>query len=198
MILLRRSAAVFAVLLVGLMLGGCLYDAPLSEFPSTNIDTRLLGIFEYNEPVKKTADGVEVISTRVHRVAVVRQDVNRYTILYRNVTDAPKKILRFTGWISRVDTKYYLTIRDDTDGAPTFGKFGFVRYQWTWPSSIIISAPSISPEEATSPFKLRQAVRAKLKQDALFPFEPILWERVERTWWDVKSDDPTINIPVDF
>ncbi len=180
------------------LLSGCLFEHPLTPYPSTNLDTRLLGVFQYNEAVRTQVDGEEVTSRRVHRIAVVRQDVSRYTILYKNVTDAPKKIHRFTGWISRVDTNYYLTFRDDDASSETFGKFSFVRYTWTWPSSIVFAAPAIEPGSVTSSFGLRQTVRAMLKEDTLFPFEPTSWERTARVWWDINSDDPTANIPAEF
>ena len=180
------------------LLSGCLFEHPLTPYSSTNLDTRLLGVFQYNETVRTQVDGAEVVSRRVHRVAVVRQDASRYTILYKNVTDAPKKILRFTGWISRVDTNYYLTFRDDDESSKTFGKFGFVRFAWTWPSSIVLTTPAIEPGSVASSFALRQTVRAMLKEDTLFPFEPTLWERIARVWWDIDSDDPTANIPAEF
>ncbi len=184
-----------AAVVTAIMLSGCLYEFPLTPFPSTNIDTRLLGVFEYNEPVIVIADGIETTSVRTHRVAIVRQDVSRYTILYKNVTDAPAKVLQFTGWISRVDENYYLSFRDDDPASPTFGKFGFVDYAWTWPSSMVISAPGVDPATFTSSYGLRGVVRQMLRQEALFPFQPTLWERIARVWWDIDSDDPTANIP---
>lgn len=197
-----RSGSIFtrlaALLVVSILLSGCLYEHPVTPFPSTNLDTRLLGVFQHNESVKTEVDGVTVQSTRTHRVAIVRKDVNRYIILYKNVTDAPDKVLRFTGWISRVDTNYYLTFQDDDPKSKTFGKFGFVRYDWTWPSSMVIFAPSIDPEAVTTSFALRQLIRKSLKEETLFPFEPTLWERIARVWWDIKSDDPTANIPDAF
>jgi len=194
----RVSTRVAVLMAAVLLLSGCLFEHPLTPYPSTNLDTRLLGIFQYNETVRAQVDGAEVVSQRVHRVAVVRQDDSKYTILYKNVTDAPGKILRFTGWISRVDTNYYLTFRDDDDSSKTFGKFGFVRYDWTWPSSIVISTPAIEPESVVSPFALRQMVRGMLKEGTLFPFESTLWEQIARVWWDINSDDPTANIPAEF
>jgi len=190
-----RTAALFVL---AALLSGCLYEHPVTPLPSTNLDTRLLGVFQHDETVKTKVDGVEVQSIRVHRVAIVRQDVNRYTILYKNVTDAPKKVLRFTGWISRVDTDYYLTFRDDDKDSKTFGKFGFVRYKWTWPSDMVISAPSVDPEAVTSSFAFRELIRKSRKEGTLFPFEPTFWNRIARVWWDIKSDDPTANIPEAF
>jgi len=187
-----------ALAVAATLLSGCLYEHPVTPYPSTNIDTRLLGVFQHNEAVKKIVDNVEVQSIREHRVAIVRQDVNRYTILYKNVTDSPKTVLRFTGWISRVDTEYYLSFRDDDEKSKTFGKFGFVRFKWTWPSDMVISAPSVDPASITSSFALRQLIRKSLKDDTLFPFEPTLWTRIARIWWDIKSDDPTANIPESF
>lgn len=194
----RISIRVAALLTAVLLLSGCLYEFPLTPYPSTNIDTRLLGVFQYNETVRAVVNEVEVQTIREHKVAIVRQDVSRYTILYKNVTDAPNKVLRFTGWISRVDTNYYLTFRDDDPDSKTFGKFGFVRYDWTWPSSMVITAPSIDPAAVTSSFALRKLVRRSLKDESLFPFESTLWERTARVWWDLKSDDPTANIPKEF
>lgn len=190
---LTRLAATLAVL----ALAGCLYDFPISG-PSTNIDTRLLGVFEYRQPVTLVVDGEEIPVEHIHRMAVVRQDVDRYTILYKNVATAPDTVLRFTGWISRLGEQYYVTFRDDTPGSATFGKYGFVNYQWAWPHAVILEAPGLDPEAITSSFRLRQIARSMLRNESLFPFQPTRWDRIARVWWDMNSDDPTANIPEDF
>lgn len=197
-----RSSSAYLLLAALLVCGlsGCLFEAPLTRHPSTNIDTRFLGVFEFNEKApRREAASSEETGPKVHRVAIVRRSEGTYWIYYRNYSEKPVKTWRFIGWISRVDKAYYLTLQDDTEGSPTRGRYGFLKCDWKWPSTFVVYTPDMPGfENEKSSFKMRQAVRVKLKDNTLFPYEPTTWERIARTWWDRKATDPMSEIPKEF
>ncbi|MGH8048149.1 MAG: hypothetical protein ACREKL_12975 [Chthoniobacterales bacterium] len=203
----RSPLALLLLVLLPLGLGGCLFDNPLTGWSSTNIDTRLLGVFEFKEadpnapknppppdPTKPVVD-----TSIIHRVAVLPLDANRYVIYYRDFSKKPKQVWKFTGWISRVDARYYLTVRDDTEGSKTFGKYGFFRFDWEFPGNFLLYAPEMKDVDATaSSYHLRTAVRKKLKEGTLFPFEATWWRKIARVWWDPTGAEAGASIPPEF
>jgi len=204
MTLFRRPLAYLLLALLPLGLGGCLFDNPLTGWSSTNIDTRLLGVFEFKEGVKKdkrapkkTGDDDE--DSIIHRVAVLPQDANRYVIYYRDFSKKPAKVWKFVGWISRVDERYYLTFRDETEGSETYGKYGFVGFSWVFPGNIQMYSPDMKDvDPASSPYRLRVALRKKLKAGTLFPYEPTWWKKIARAWWDPLLKTGQTEIPPEF
>jgi hypothetical protein len=199
MIRIRSLLALFLLALLPLGLGGCLFENPLTEWSSTNIDTRLLGVFEFKEANKDRKRDDDADRSTIHRVAVLPQDANRYTIYYRDFSKKPAKVWKFTGWISRVDTFYYLTVRDETDGSLTFGKYGFFRFDWEFPGNFLVFTPDMKDvDAASSPYKLREAVRKKLKAGELFPYEPTWWRKIARAWWNPLLKTGQTEIPPEF
>jgi hypothetical protein len=200
----RPALAAVLAALASLLLVGCLDDTPITATASTNIDTRLLGVFEYQERVKRAetdpalADG-EKPPMIIHRAAILPRDADTYWIYYRNFSQSPAKVLRFIGWISRVDGDHYLSFQDDTAGSRTLGKFSFVKFAWTFPGNFTISAPNMQGVEAgATPFDRRAIVRARLEEGTLFPYEATPWDKIARVYWDRKAENPTIEIPKEF
>ncbi len=199
-----RPALAFALLIAAaLALTGCLYDTPITAAASTNIDTRLLGVFEYQERVKRSE--VEVAADEeekpkiIHRVAILPRDEDTYWIYYRNFSVSPAKVLRFIGWISRVDGDHYLSLQDDTADSKTLGKFAFAKFVWSFPGNFTISAPNMQGvENATTPREMRDALRARLADDTLFPYEATPWDKIARVYWDREAESPTAEIPKEF
>ncbi len=183
-------------------LGGCLTDSPLTQDASTNIDTRLLGVFEHDgssgDSRRARGEAEDSDKKELLRVAVLPRNENEYLIYYRDESKKPIETLQFVGWISRVDQKYYLTLEDVTEGSSTLGKFSFMKFTWRWPGNIILHAPDQAGLEGATSFQLRQAVREKLKDGTLFPYEGTYWTRIARVWWDPKAENPATTIPKEF
>ena len=203
---LRTPLALLLLALLCLGLGGCLFDHPLTGFSSTNIDTRLLGVFEFkqadpnapkNPPPPDPTKPVEDHSI-IHRVAVLPLGANEYIIYYRDFSKKPAKVWRFIGWISRVDSRYYLSFQDDTEGSKTFGKYGFFSFEWEYPGDILLYAPDLKGKEAASSYQLRVAVRKGLKAGNLFPYEATYWKKIARAWWDPAGAREGTSIPPEF
>lgn len=197
----RNPLALLSLILLCLGMGGCLFDHPLTGVSSTNLDTRLLGVFEFQENKaasdKKPDDAAK--KTITHRAAVLPLDNSRYVIYYRDFSKKPAKVLKYIGWISRVDSTYYLTYRDENEGSATYGKYGFFLFLWEYPGDIRILTPDMQGiDPAISSFKLRNEVRKRLKAGTLFPYESTLWNKIARIWWDPKGAASGTSIPPEF
>jgi hypothetical protein len=196
--LFRSALAPIFLALLPLGLGGCLFENPLTGWSSTDIDSRLLGVFEFKQGVRNERDRGDGESI-IHRVAVLPQDANRYTIYYRDFSKKPAKTWKFIGWISRVDSRYYLTFRDETEGSETFGKYGFVGFSWEFPGNFLVFTPDMKDAAtAASPYRLRATLRQKLKAGALFPYEPTWWRKIARVWWNPLLKTGQTEIPPEF
>lgn len=196
----RLIAAAFLAVVI-LPLAGCLYDSPLTAQASTNLDTRLLGVFEYKQSptAPDDATGDDRPKFIIHRVALIPRTEDTYWIFYRNFGETPAKTLRFIGWISRVDQKYYLSIQDDTAGSATFGKFSFVKFDWSFPGNFTVSSPNMQDlENVATPFEMRKGLRARLAEGTLFPYEATPWDKIARIYWDRKAENPEATIPKEF
>lgn len=199
-----RNLLVLLVAVLGL--SGCLYEKPLSSTPSTNIDTRLLGVFEFSEKVRKRDAADEDASgedaeekENVQRVAILPHGESRYIIYYRDYSKSPVQTLTFIGWITRVDNDYYLSYRDDTPGSETFGRYGFLKFEWKWPGSFMVYMPdSDAFAGVPTSYAMRQMLRTKRKDGTLFPYQGTFWERIARVWWDQGNPDPLTTVPKEF
>lgn len=194
------SRALVSLLLAAALplgLGGCLFNQPLtapSNVTSPNIDARLLGVFEFEQAGKKPAD-----PKIIHRAAVLPAGVNRYVIYYRDFSKKPAKVLKFSGWLSRVDGATYLSLEDATPGSPTFGQHSFARFEWEFPGNFLLYAPNVpDAASAPNPYRVRRALRAQLKAGTAFPFAATYWRKIARVWWDPKAADTQATIPPEF
>ncbi len=201
----RTPLALALLALLSLSLGGCLFDHPLTGISSTNIDTRLLGVFEFKDAAKvdpkkpaDTTSSPEIDDSIISRVAVLPLAPNRYVIYYRDFGKKPAKVDKFIGWISRVDSNYYLAFRDDTEGSNTFGQYGFFRFEWEFPGNILLYAPDLKDLEHASSYQLRAAVRKQLKAGTLFPYAATYWKKIARVWWDPAGAESGTSIPKEF
>ncbi len=198
----RTPLALALMIVLPLCLGGCLFDHPLTGLSSTNIDTRLLGVFEFKEAdknklAKKPVDPADDHSI-IHRVAVLPLGANRYVIYYRDFSKKPAKVDKYIGWISRVGSSYYLTFQDDTEGSSTFGKYGFFGFEWEFPGNISLYAPDLNGLESASSYRLRAEVRKKRKTGTLFPYEATYWKKIARVWQDPIGAEAGTSIPKEF
>jgi hypothetical protein len=204
----QRLLALIFLALLPIGLGGCLFDEPLTSptaLTSPNIDTRFLGVFEFRSaPKPKRGDPAPKPEAKpgdndeIQRVAVLPLGPNKYVIYHRDFSKKSSKTTKFIGWISRVDSSYYLSFQDVTDGSPTFGKYGFFRYDWEFPGNFLLYAPDMSGSEHENSFGMRRALRAKLKAGTAFPFAATYWKKIARVWWDPAGAEAGTTIPPEF
>jgi len=203
--LLRNTLALLLLAALPLGLGGCLFDHPLTEASSTNLDTRLLGVFEFREGTKNKKEANAAAKKQdakpddsdveIHRLAVLPLSDSRYVIYYRDFSKKPAQTLKFIGWISRVDSSYYLTFRDETPGSQTFGKYGFFKFEWEFPGNFLLYAPDMKGLETASSYQMRVGVRKRLKAGVLFPYEATYWQKIARVWGKPKDFNLRVGEP---
>ncbi len=211
----RHPLALLLLALFTLGLGGCLFDQPLTSptaLTAPNIDSRLLGVFEFRDGSQekskpKTSGDPDASPTpsptpdnvNVQRVAVMPLGPNHVVIYYRDFSKKPAQTLKFTGWLSRVDSSNYLSFRDDTEGSATFGKYGFFKFEWEFPGNILLYAPDMKDSEnAPSSYALRRILRTKLKAGTAFPYEATYWKKIARIWWNPAGAAEGTTIPPEF
>ncbi len=131
-------------------------------------------------------------------MAVLPLSANQYVIYYRDFSKKPAKVDKFIGWISRVDSRYYISFQDVTEGSETFGKYGFFGFEWEFPGNIMLYAPDLKDLDHASSFRLRAAVRKGVKAGTLFPYASTYWKKIARVWRDPKGAESGTSIPKEF
>ncbi len=213
----RPLLAPLLLVLLPLALGGCLFDHPLTSptgLTSPNLDSRFAGVFEFREikekPGAKPGENAKPNDAKpgadakpedvtIHRLAVLPLGANHYVVYYRNFGKKPARTMKFLGWVSRVDTKYYFSFQDETDGEPSKGRYGFFRFVWRFPGDFTLYAPDAKEfESATSSYQMRKILRAKLKAETAFPYEGTAWKKIARVWWDPAGAGSGATIPPEF
>lgn len=213
----RHPLALLLLALLPLGLGGCLFDHPLTSpanVTSPNLDSRFCGVFEFRDPKDKSKKpdasdkskkkGKDAVPDNpddyyIHRLAVLPVSANHYVIYYRDFSKKPAKTLKFNGWISRVDNDYYFSFQDETEGAPSFGKYGFFKFVWEFPGDFQLFTPNAKEfEGATSSYQMRRILRAKIREGTAFPYESTEWKKIARVWWNPLAKPATPEIPPEF
>lgn len=173
--MINRASAV-AVLFLALLLGGCFYDQPLTSFPSKDLNTWLLGVWEQREA-----------SGKVSRVTVTPLTGGKYTVYYQVVGKNKKdtKNWLFEGWISRVGSASFLTLRcEQSDGEIPVGSYAFVHYQVAQQNLVYIRPVQLEALSSASSYELRTEVRRRLKDQSLLSAPGSAWIRVSEVYWD--------------
>ncbi len=173
---MRTRLRALALLLYSALLAGCYFDQPLTDRPSDDINTWLLGVWEHKDEKGK-----------IYRAAVLPLTGDRYTIWYRTIgkTKRDSKEWQFEAWISRVGRSSFLCMKClKSGGQVPEGGFVFAHYQVIDQNNVIMRPLQLdSPTETTS-FKLREEVRVKLKERTLLPLTGSTWTRISEVFWD--------------
>lgn len=179
MIWMRLPA--LALLLISVLLTGCHFDNPLSG-PSKDVNTWLLGVWEYKDlKAKKT-----------YRAQVTPISDERYAVVLRELGKTPKetaKLWMFEGWISRVGGARFLNLHCKQSASKDIpvGSNVFVHYQVVDQSDVVIRPLQLDSAPDATSFQLRQEVRTKQKQGTLLPQIGTEWFRVSEVYWNKEN-----------
>lgn len=177
---MRKSFCALALVVFASLLAGC-FEHPLTERPSKDINTWLLGVWEYKDA--KT--------DRTYRAAFLPLTGDRYTVWVRELGKRPKdtKEWQFEAWISRVGNSQFLTFKClKSDGKIPEGSYVFAHYTVFAQNDVAVRTLQLdSPPEATS-YQLRQEVREKLKTKTLYPEAAAIWTRISEVYWQKEGD----------
>lgn len=179
MIWMRLPA--LALLLLSVLLTGCHFDNPLSG-PSKDVNTWLLGVWEYKDlKAKKT-----------YRAQVTPITGDRYAVVLRELGKTPKETRKewmFEGWIARVGGARLLNLHcKQSAGEIPVGSYVFLHYQVVDQLDVIMRPLQLDSAPDATSFQLRQEVRSKLKQGTLLPQIGTEWLRVSEVYWN--KEDP--------
>lgn len=176
---MRMRLRAFALLLFSALLAGCYFDHPLTDGPSEDTNTWLLGVWEHKDDKGK-----------LYRAAVIPLTGDRFTIWFRAIGKKPQdtKEWQFEAWISRVGRSNFLSMKcKQSAGEVPEEAFIFAHYQLIDQNNLILRTPQLDSTPDTSSFKLRAEVRARLKDKSLYPEKGLTWTRISEVFWDLGS-----------
>jgi hypothetical protein len=175
----------FALLVPALVLaqqaGAGGFEKPLTSFPSKDINTWLLGVWEH-----KNEQGV------TYRATVTPKTGDRFWVDVRQLGKTPAQTTsaQFEAWISRVGSTSFLTMRCLDGGGPVPpGEHAFVQYTLLYQDAVRVRIPQVDAAPGASSFQLRREIRRKLRDQTLFMEPGTDWERVSEVYW-ATGDEP--------
>jgi len=177
---MRTRFRAFALLLFSALLAGCYFDQPLTSGPSDDINTWLLGVWEYKDEKGK-----------VYRAGVLPLTGDRYTVWFRSLGKSPKetKEWQFEAWTSRVGNSSFLSMKClKSAGEVPVGGFVFAHYQVIDQQHVIMRPLQLDSAPDTTSYLLRSEVRVKLKEKTLLPESGAMWTRISEVHWPREGD----------
>lgn len=167
------------LLLFTLALSGCFFDQPLTDRPSKDINTWLLGVWQTQDDKGKT-----------HQATILPLTGSRYTVRYEILGTSKKDTKQwfFEAWISRVGSATFLNLQcQESAGQVPTGANVFLHYTVVAQNTIVTRKLQLdSPQSATS-MELRKEIRQKLKDKTLFPPDVQVWRRTSEVYWSSDS-----------
>ena len=156
-------------------LAGCYFDRPLTERPSKDLNSWLLGVWEHKDQ-----------KGRKFRARVVPWTGDRYAIALRGPGKSSKvRETEFEGWISRVGPASFLTLKCVSDGGVVpNGGFVFVHYQVIDQNTVFTRPLELDSPSDTPSIELRKEVRHKFKEGTLLPHAAAAWKRISEVYWE--------------
>lgn len=175
-----RSLRALALLLFTVLLAGCYFDHPLTGSPSKDLNSWLLGVWEYKDDKGK-----------VYHVQMAPLTASRYAVTFRALGKTPRdtKLWTFEGWTSRVGNSLFLSLKClSTSGDIPEGAYTFVHYQVIGQNEVIIRPLQLDMPPDSSSYQLRVQIRRQLKEKSLLPVQGAAWKRISEVYWQ-KEDE---------
>lgn len=179
---MRRPFGALALLLITVLLTGCFFDHPLTDRPSKDINTWLLGAWEH-----KTAKG------ELYKATVLPLTGGRYTVWLHvpgKKAGSKRRTYLFEAWISEVGRNAFLTMqcKDSADDQIPVGSYTFLHYQVLDQNHVRYRLIGLDSPADTKSYDLRAEVRQRLKDGTLFPNPGTDWTRTSEVYWNTTSD----------
>ena len=191
---MKFFARLFPAAFLVLALAGCYFDHPLTDRPSKDMNTWILGVWE-----SKDTKG------RVARVKVAPMSSDHYSIQLAVAGKNPQETKRyeFQAWPSKVGDTLFLTLRSVTSpGDIPAGSHVFAQIQLLDQNEVRVHGLTLDSPPSASSYELRKEVRSKLKERSLYEGAPsVVWARVEEVVWSSDGSDPSfkpIRNPMNF
>ncbi|MEI8310440.1 MAG: hypothetical protein WCH98_06775 [Verrucomicrobiota bacterium] len=180
---MKIFARLFPAVFFVLALAGCYFDHPLTDRPSKDMNTWILGGWESKD------DKGRIVLARVAPMNADHYSV-RLAVAGKNSQDI--KRYEFQAWPSRVGDTLFLTLRCVTSpGDIPLGSHVFAQVQLLDQNEVRVHGLKLDSSPSASSFELRKEVRAKLKDRSLYEGAPsVVWARVEEVAWTADGADP--------
>ena len=180
---MKFFARLLPALFIVLTLAGCYFDHPLTDRPSKDMNTWLLGVWE-----SKDEKG------RVSRVRVTPENADHYSVQLAVTGKNPQDIKRygFLAWPSRVGDTLFLNLRCLTSpGDIPVGSFVFSQIQLLDQNDMRTHGLNLDSQPSASSYDLRKEIRSKIKDRSIYEGAPsVVWTRVEDVFWSTNGADP--------
>jgi hypothetical protein len=170
-------------------LAGCNFENPLTSHPTKDLNTWLLGVWEY-----KDEKGI------VHKATVTPKTGDRYWVNVQTLgtRKSAKKVYVFEAWISRVGNSSFLTLQAlETSGDIPLDGYSFVHFQVLDQNNVRIRVPQLGSDASATSYELRKEIRTRLKDGSLYSEERSDWTRVSEVYWST-GDEPQPFQPLRF
>lgn len=168
---------------------GCQFENPLTSHPSKDLNTWLLGVWEY-----KDDKGI------VHKATVTPKTGDRYWVNVQKLgkRNSPTKVYVFEAWISRVGNSSFLTLRAlEIPGDIPTDTYAFVHYQVLDQNHVRIRVPQLGSDPSASSYELRKEIRFRLKDGSLYSDAGADWSKISEVYWST-GDEPQPFQPLRF
>ncbi len=171
------------------LLAGCNFENPLTSHPSKDLNSWLLGVWEY-----KDEKGI------VHKATVSPKTGDRYWVNVQKLGTrrSPTKVYVFEAWISRVGNSSFLTLQAlQTPGDIPVDSYSFVHFQVLDQNHVRIRIPQLGSDPSASSYELRKEIRYRLKDNSLYSDAGSDWARISEVYWST-GDEPQPFQPLRF
>ena len=166
-----------------LALAGCYFDHPLTDRPSKDINTWLLGVWESKDD-----------KGRVSRVMVTPDNADHYSVQLAISGKKPEEIKKyeFQAWPSKVGGTLFLSMRClKSPGDIPAGSYVFLQIQLLDQNDARTHGLKLDSPPSASSYELRKEVRSKIKDRSIYEGAPsVVWTRVEEVFWSTNGADP--------
>lgn len=170
-------------------LTGCGFENPLTGWPSKDLNTWLLGVWEHKNEKGES-----------FRATVTPKTGDRYWVTVQKLGKAgkPARSMSFEGYISRVGRSNFLTLKCLEGGQEIAeGQYAFVHYQVLDQNGVRIRVPGLEAGPSATGYQLRKEIRAKVKAGTLYPDIGTDWRRISEVYWST-GDEPQPMQPLRF
>jgi hypothetical protein len=168
------------LLLFTMALSGCFFDQPLTDRPSKDLNTWLLGVWQTKDEKGKT-----------HQATLTPLTGSRYAVRYEILGSTKKetKTWVFEGWISRVGSSVFLNLKClDSAGQVPPDAFVFLHYQVVAQNTVVTRALQLGSAQNATSMEIRKEIRQKLKDKTLYDGSAVtVWTRISEVYWDADS-----------
>lgn len=176
-------------IVAAMFFAGC-YDHPLTSTPSKEINTWLLGVWEYTD---KDGEVSQAIVTPMSHDKYAIQ-ISYYPHNKKRRHSKARQIDQYEAWASRVGDTTFLTLHCIKGSGNLFsmspGNYLPIQIQLLDQNNLRVHGLALESPSSASSYDLRKEVRQKLKTRTLYSEKQTDWKRVAEVFWSTDGRNP--------